>query len=136
MNYKSEILITILEICCFTFIIFFSYKTIQFNTYDYNYNFKNIDSYLDEDGTLFLHNQSNNNDKIKILIPNNSLTKNNIIYFNNNYIKIDENNEESKILLEEVNLKPYETKKILASVINNNNNDILKMIELEYDNEL
>ena len=69
-----------------------------------------------------------------MLIPNNILTKNSIIYFNNNYIKIEESNEDSEILLDKIYLKPYETKKILMSVINND--DILNMIELKYDNEL
>lgn len=136
MNYKRELFLTILEICCFTFLIFFSCKTIYKNTYNYNNNYKNIDSYIDEDGILFLHNQSNSNDNIKVLIPNNILTKNSIIYFNNNYIKIEESNEDSEILLDKIYLKPYETKKILMSVINKNNNDILNMIELKYDNEL
>lgn len=132
---KIQIIRIIVEICLLSFIIFFSYQKLSITNkniiiYDYN----EVDKYIDNNNVLYLHNQNNDNKKLNVILKLNDdrkeIFKNNIIYFNNKYIKID--NDLNYIIIDQIYFNPYETKKIYSNVINNKNINILDFLDYEY----
>lgn len=132
---KIQIIRIIVEICLLSFIIFFSYQKLSITNkniiiYDYN----EVDKYIDNNNILYLHNQNNDSKKLNVILKLNDdrkeIFKNNIIYFNNKYIKI--NNDLNYIIIDQIFFNPYETKKIYSNVINNKNINILDFLDYEY----
>lgn len=132
---KIQIIRIIVEICLLSFIIFFSYQKLSITNkniiiYDHN----EVDKYIDNNNVLYLHNQNNDNKKLNVILKLNDdrkeIFKNNIIYFNNKYIKI--NNDLNYIIIDQIFFNPYETKKIYSNVINNKNINILDFLDYEY----
>ncbi len=132
---KIQIIRIIVEICLLSFIIFFSYQKLSITNkniiiYDYN----EVDKYIDNNNILYLHNQNNDSKKLNVILKLNDdrkeIFKNNIIYFKNKYIKID--NDLNYIIIDQIYFNPYETKKIYSNVINNKNINILDFLDYEY----
>ena len=132
---KIEIIRIVVEICFLCFIIFFSYQklpAVNKNIIIYDYN--EVDKYIDDNNVLYLHNQNNNTKKLNVILKLNDdrkeILKNNIIYFNDKYIKIDK--RLNYVIIDQIYFKPYETKKIYTDVINNKNINILDFLDYEY----
>lgn len=132
---KIQIIRIIVEICLLSFIIFFSYQKLSItNKNIIIYDRNEVDKYIDNNNVLYLHNQNNDNKKLNVILKLNDdrkeIFKNNIIYFNNKYIKID--NDLNYIIIDQIYFNPYETKKIYSNVINNKNINILDFLDYEY----
>lgn len=132
---KIQIIRIIVEICLLSFIIFFSYQKLSItNKNIIIYDRNEVDKYIDNNNVLYLHNQNNDNKKLNVILKLNDdrkeIFKNNIIYFNNKYIKI--NNDLNYIIIDQIYFNPYETKKIYSNVINNKNINILDFLDYEY----
>lgn len=132
---KIQIIRIIVEICLLSFIIFFSYQKLSItNKNIIIYDRNEVDKYIDNNNVLYLHNQNNDNKKLNVILKLNDdrkeIFKNNIIYFNNKYIKI--NNDLNYIIIDQIFFNPYETKKIYSNVINNKNINILDFLDYEY----